>query len=28
MDTFAPLHLTEQALGLESPGYHESWIAL
>ena len=27
MDTFAPLHLTEQALALESPGYHESWIA-
>ena len=27
MDTFAPLRLTEQALALESPGYHESWIA-
>jgi homogentisate 1,2-dioxygenase len=27
MDTFAPLHLTAQALALESPGYHESWIA-
>ena len=26
MDTFVPLHLTEQALALESPGYHESWI--
>ncbi len=27
MDTFAPLHLTTQALALESPGYHESWNA-
>ena len=26
MDTFAPLHLTEQALALELPGYHDSWI--
>ncbi len=26
MDTFAPLHLTREALDLESPGYHESWI--
>jgi homogentisate 1,2-dioxygenase len=26
MDTFAPLHLTAQALALESAGYHESWI--
>jgi len=26
MDTFAPLRLTEQALALESPGYHDSWI--
>ena len=25
MDTFLPLHLTAQALALESPGYHESW---
>ena len=27
MDTFAPLRLTEQALALESPGYHDSWNA-
>jgi homogentisate 1,2-dioxygenase len=27
MDTFAPLHLTTQALALELPGYHESWNA-
>jgi homogentisate 1,2-dioxygenase len=27
MDTFAPLKLTAQALALEHPGYHESWIA-
>jgi homogentisate 1,2-dioxygenase len=27
MDTFAPLRLTAQALGLEHPGYHDSWIA-
>jgi hypothetical protein len=26
VDTFAPLRLTEQALTLESPGYHDSWI--
>ncbi|MDL2716721.1 MAG: homogentisate 1,2-dioxygenase [Acidobacteriota bacterium] len=26
VDTFAPLRLTEQALALESPGYHDSWI--
>lgn len=26
MDTFAPLRLTEQALALESAGYHDSWI--
>ncbi len=26
MDTFAPLRLTEQALALESSGYHDSWI--
>ncbi|HEX7615445.1 MAG TPA: homogentisate 1,2-dioxygenase [Thermoanaerobaculia bacterium] len=26
MDTFAPLNLTQEALALESPGYHESWI--
>ena len=26
MDTFAPLRLTAQALALESPGYHDSWI--
>ena len=25
MDTFAPLRLTEQALLLEDPGYHDSW---
>jgi homogentisate 1,2-dioxygenase len=25
MDTFAPLHLTQQALALEHPGYHDSW---
>jgi homogentisate 1,2-dioxygenase len=25
MDTFAPLHLTHQALALEHPGYHDSW---
>ena len=25
MDTFAPLHLTAQALALELPGYHDSW---
>ena len=27
MDTFAPLRLTEQALALELPGYHDSWNA-
>jgi homogentisate 1,2-dioxygenase len=27
MDTFAPLRLTQQALALESPGYHDSWIS-
>jgi|NGEPerStandDraft_6_1074524.scaffolds.fasta_scaffold02207_3 homogentisate 1,2-dioxygenase len=27
MDTFAPLHLTTQALALEIPGYHDSWNA-
>ena len=26
MDTFAPLRMTEQALALESPGYHDSWM--
>jgi homogentisate 1,2-dioxygenase len=26
MDTFAPLRLTQQALALESTGYHDSWI--
>jgi homogentisate 1,2-dioxygenase len=26
MDTFAPLRLTQQALALESPGYHDSWM--
>jgi homogentisate 1,2-dioxygenase len=26
MDTFAPLRLTEQALALEFPGYHDSWM--
>jgi homogentisate 1,2-dioxygenase len=26
MDTFAPLRLTQQALALESAGYHDSWI--
>ena len=26
MDTFAPLRLTRQALALESPGYHDSWM--
>ncbi|HTS02741.1 MAG TPA: homogentisate 1,2-dioxygenase [Thermoanaerobaculia bacterium] len=26
MDTFAPLRLTAQALALESPGYHDSWM--
>ncbi len=27
VDTFAPLRLTQQALALESPGYHDSWLA-
>jgi homogentisate 1,2-dioxygenase len=26
MDTFAPLRLTQQALALESVGYHDSWM--
>ncbi len=26
MDTFAPLRLTQQALALESPGYHDTWM--
>ncbi len=27
IDTFLPLHVTEQGLALEHPGYHDSWIA-
>ena len=26
IDTFLPLHVTEQGLALEHPGYHDSWI--
>ena len=26
VDTFLPLRVTVQALGLEKPGYHESWL--
>lgn len=26
VDTFAPLRLTKQALAIESPDYHESWL--
>jgi hypothetical protein len=26
VDTFKPLHLTQQALDLEYPDYYKSWI--
>jgi hypothetical protein len=26
VDTFYPLHLTEQALEMEKPGYQDSWL--
>jgi homogentisate 1,2-dioxygenase len=26
VDTFKPLHLTQQALDLEDPDYYKSWV--